>query len=859
MAAPLTVKSFVGSITDDYIGADPTSFERADNFVVDEYEKLVSRPGRELDFADDTTRAKVVPSNGSRRINLMCEQVVGADRKFTALKIVGETIQYDDLTTMAELLGPDSESAFVMTPAVDAKTGFAYAKWNNHTYICHDQLQKPVTVYCDDTGALQLRTTGLPILPNTFTATGGSGGNYLYALVLKYEYKVGDITYIERSAPIIKEFTNIGNTNPASSPAITVGSIPVLANANASEHYDVAEIDVEIYRTSNEGNVFYLVNSIDNSTTSYNDTMSDNTLRTQEILYTEGGVIENDRPPKCKFIHGTSDFVYYAAGIEVSPIGADIGFQPQRVWQSKRGAPGAVPASFYADVDEPITGISSVGSIPIVFCENSIYRLDGYFDNLGRNGILTKKIADSVGSVNHLSLIQTLEGIFFAGNDGFYFTDGYRIYPLSDSFRKTYAKLIDTPLKRKRIYGELDLNNQYVLWATWRSFNESYDDDCSQIFCLDLRKKTFTTWSSGFSGDISKEIEGDNTDSAITVSDNTGIIPGMYVFRDDELSPLTPGTLVRDLASTTIVNLSHDANDETDLNYKFISGSPENCFYRNFLPTALLFADKKMFMGDRHGFTTWFNSEKPNDVWIDPSAALDPDDFESLPIWYSYASPAFDFGTTEARKYVHTILTKARPRLDINAEMTLQITGVNDDNGSPHPLTYIFFERFYLWGTPQIVYGDPRLWRAARTIIDVKRRFPAGKLRCEYKQIGMTPAFANIYQSSVYAECSIEAEPDPNIYKCTILDGIWPTDTIGYYLSLAQDEYVFNYRIFKYVSPTEILILDPNGTLGNHVSVEWNIRGLKKQALINLIEYSIFHEVIGPSQLPYQGENAVRQ
>src|SRR5690606_32907466 len=134
-----------------------------------------------------------------------------------------------------------------------------------------------------------------------------------------------------------------------------------------------------------------------------------------------------------------------------------------------------------------------------------------------------------------------------------------------------------------------------------------------------------------------------------------------------------------------------------------------------------------------------------------------------------------DFGTTENRKWVSGIITKARPRLDINAEMTLQIKGENDDNDFPHSLEEIFFEQYYPWGTPLLDYGDPRLYRTRRTLIDVKRRFPAGKLRCEYKQVQFTPAFVNVYLSAVYDEGTIASSGTSGLYTVTIDSSTWPT------------------------------------------------------------------------------------
>lgn len=857
--AVLTVKRFTGSLTDFPIGADPSEYEQADNLVLDEYEKLITRPGTLLEFTDSADRARVDSSNSTRRISLMCAQETGADADFTILKVVGASIQYDDGTQKQELIGPSGDTAFDITGGIDAETVYTYSEWNKHTFITHDEpLQKPVKVYRDSSGNLQLRSAGLPPHSDSFTATGGSGANYIYALVVKYEYTVGSITYIDRSAPTLVEFTNIGTATASSSPAITVGSIDVITNASG-EHYDTPNLDIEIYRTQNNGTVLYLVGSVDNGVTSFSDTVSDDALVLNQVIYTEGGVVGNDRPPKCKYTHGTSDFVYWANGTEVNTDGTDLELQPQRIWQSKRGDPDSVPASFYTDLEAPVTAISSVRSIPIAFTANATYRLDGYYDNLGRGGILPKKIADSIGCISHNSCVQTTEGVFFAGTDGFYYTDGYQVVSLSDKFRETYDTNTATDLRKKRIYGSLDLNEQWVLWTAYKDTSEAYDDDCAQIYCLDIRSKVFTTWSSGFADTIDTTINsGNNSGATLTVGSSSGVDEGAYAYRNVETAPLERGAFVQSVDSGTQITLNYAASDETGASYYFVDNNPENITFRNFLPTALVFGNGRMHYGERHGYTLYFDDNQPNDVWLNPAATQTPANFDKLPIFHSYKGAFLDFGTTEYRKWVSMIIAKAKPRIDINAEMTLQIKGENDDNDFPHSLQPIFFEQYYPWGTPLLDYGDPRLYRVRRNIIDVKRRFPAGKMRCEYKQIQLTPAFVSIYQSNVYGECTVAASGSENIYTATLSGSdTWPSDVYNYWILFAGDTYTAKYRITERVSSTVVKFHDPSGAVATGANISWVIKGLKKEALINLIEYSLFHEVLGPSQTQYQGENTV--
>jgi hypothetical protein len=864
--AVLKVDDFSGSLTDFYIGQAPNQYSQADNFIIDEYGKLVTRQGTLLDFTTNLTRARVPTSVSTRRIGLLLGQTYGTARNFTAVKQVGERLYYDNGTTMVELTGPGSAGAFVMAAPVAATTSFAYAEWQNHTFITHEApYQRPLKAFNNSAGTLTLVTAGLPVLANTFTATGGPGPTttYIYALVLKYSYTVGDVDYIDRGRPVLKEVTGVGTTVPATNPNITLNSIPTLANTGGSgELYDTTGAVIEIYRTQSQGAVLYKVGEIANGTTTFNDTVTDNALLSNEPIYTTGGVAPNDRPPKCKFVHATTDFVYWAHGIEVSPTSADIDILPQRLWQSKRGDGDSVPSSFFADAEEPITGISSVKSIPVVFCRNSIYRADGFYDNVGRGGIVLKKISDSVGAVGHLSLVQTLDGIYFAGNDGFYFTDGYSVQPVTTKIKIQYTQLVNSELKRKRICGAYDIVERRILWATSRPGGEAYDDDNAQFYVCDLDSKAITTNSSGFlKTEAPDQVKASvaNTGAVMTMADTTGIDVGALVFRDSPTSPIAPGTYVVAVNSATQVTISTAPANLSGITYKFYDNGGRNTLFRNMLPTSVLYANDAFYFGDVHGFTRRFEESEPSDVWIDASGATAPASMEKQPIFFNYESVALDLGTTSERKYVWQILTKARPRLDVNAEMTLQIVGENDDNGLTHSLEPIFFESFFPWGTPLVNYGDPRLYRIRRSIIDVKRRFPATKLRCEYKQIEFTPGFVNILFSLALRLANITSGPNAVTKTVTLASGTFNDAMFNYWLSFEADGYVRNYRVVQVNSTSQVVVLDPEGTLATATGQKWVVRGFLKNALINMIEYSIFFEVLGSSQQQYQGENAVSQ
>lgn len=846
--ATLTVKDFDGGKTDFPVGSDSNKFENADNTVINEYRDLESRPGTLYDFTTSGIRARVSTND---RIGLMAAQYTGAGKTFTIIKQSAKRLFYDNGSTRVELVGPGSASAFDVT-SMDSTVSCAFSSWNEHTYMTHESpYQIPVKVYRDASGVLQLRTAGLPVFNGSgVTATGGAGATYVYAFVYKYTYNVGTTEYIDRGRPVSNTYTNIGTVTPAASPGITVGSIPTLSNGTG-EHFDTANIKVEIYRTTNAGSVLFYVGEVTNGTATYSDTTSDTTLAAANVpIYTTAGGVSNDRPPKCKYVHSTSDFTFWAHGFEVSTSGSDNEFIPQRVWQSKRGDPDSVPSSFYADIEEPITGISSIKSVPIIFGNNSVYRLDGTFDTQGRGGMFPRKISDKVGCVGHLSIVQTLDGLYFAGNDGFYFTDGYKIYSISaEDFKATYANIVETELQKKRIYGEYDALTKRILWAVHDPMRDTATEN-NAIFCMYVPVKKFTTWSSGYDG------SGPYTSSTVTAAGNSitmgstaGIDPGDSV---RVVGSKTFGLYVVSVDSTTMLTLNGSAGAGS-VSVEFFNNEPKEIdVYGNFQPSSLLAANNVLWQGDGRGFTLQYNTDTLSDVQIDEQVdstsgtAITP---VKRTILFNYSGPILDLGTTEVRKWVNSVLIKIRPRSDVDSSVAVQPFGENDDNDYLQALREVVGQSLYPWGTPLLSYGDPRLYRRRQQIFDEQRRFPKNSLRCEYKQIHLKSSFTILYNSDSLGTGTLTAGSN-GTFVLTIGND-FASDLYNSWLSFGDDDYVANYKVISQTSNTLTIIAPEGVTAGSNV--KWVLRAYPVNNFINLIEYSYFYEIMSSSQTAYQG------
>lgn len=317
--------------------------------------------------------------------------------------------------------------------------------------------------------------------------------NYLYKLVRSYDYTVGTLNFTDLSAPSDAISVSAvesqvdptgGDTGLALDPNM-FASLPVLTNTSA-QNYDTSNIVLEIYRTIDGGTSYYKAGEVTNGTTTFSDYVLDSALVENEELYTNGGVVANDAPPLAKYIHVYGSRMYYAIG--------------NKVYQSLSQDPDSVPEDFFDEFEEDVTGISSTRSSLVVFTAQSVYRMEGEFNDLGQGFLRHESILNKTGCDSPQSIVKTDNGIFFAGKDGFYYTDGTQCLRVTDSI-ETFLAFTSTSAKRNRIQGVYDDTRKKVYW-TIQNNNSLSDPDI--VYVLDLQfgiikdATPFTTFSGGF-------------------------------------------------------------------------------------------------------------------------------------------------------------------------------------------------------------------------------------------------------------------------------------------------------------------------------------------------------------------------
>lgn len=473
---PFETNDFSFGINDDPFETDSRYSIELDNFIIEPDKSIKSRYGS---VVEDTTNPQI-PS-GIKRIG----ELINYDNSTKLFVQSEKKFYYRNPSAYSTLTGPTANDVF----SIGATTNnVSYAEWNKQIFVTNDGFPRPMKFYKDSGGVYRVNTSGFNALASNPTVTPVAGANsYIYAFHYYYEYTVGSQSFIDVGPTI--EVTCAASAAPNVS-TIAITAIPVLANG-ATDNWDTTVVKIQIYRTINAGTVFHYVGQVTNGTTTYNDTMSDTTLLTQVLMYTEDGTIDFDPAPLHKYIHIVNGIAYYAYIKEGSVE------YPFKVRQSIPFAPSACPLDFEVDVEDSLEGIGSVNSLPIAFCKRYVYRLDGNFDQFGRGGINPVRISDTAGCVSHKSIVSAEGMIFWAGNDGFYASDGYKVQKISDKINSRYKVMLSEMSDHKRITGKFDGENRKITWSVQ---SDSAKSDNNQLLILDLRwgvrsDSTFTTWS----------------------------------------------------------------------------------------------------------------------------------------------------------------------------------------------------------------------------------------------------------------------------------------------------------------------------------------------------------------------------
>jgi hypothetical protein len=340
--------------------------------------------------------------------------------------------------------------------------------------------------------------------------------SYAYAFTYSDSYTTqADITFRVESAPTFTEAfnseetlavgvtslmygeTDIYLTNQIITPVAMILGLTELTNSSTTNY---AQAALNVYRTRGNGEEFFKINTLsatpldrtpqglpavnllgvyDLNSDIYSINGYPPLDDSNDILYTNGGISPSEQPTKSKYVWLANGYVYYG-GVYDSD---GVTFLPNRVVQSTQLAPDWVPAQNYVDFDAPVIGGGSARNVNVCLTKTGVFRLEGAFGTDGSGAIVKQQISNQIGGISGASIVVTEIGLFFAGTNGFYYTDGYQCIRISQELFKTYQVLSEVSEQKRQIKGVYDRTNRRVYW-TVRSNSTKTDND--EIFVFDM-------------------------------------------------------------------------------------------------------------------------------------------------------------------------------------------------------------------------------------------------------------------------------------------------------------------------------------------------------------------------------------
>lgn len=266
-----------------------------------------------------------------------------------------------------------------------------------------------------------LSEAGFHFFPENVSYSAGTSGSmatgtYEYFVVYAWIDRFGQM---HRSAPSIG--TSVAVTGPTGSVTLTIPTLRLTAKSN---------VMIEIYRTqANMSGLAYMVssatapsyNQTGADTVPFTDPLADASIAANTILYTSGGVFDNDAPHSGYLLDVNKNRALYA-GLEDELV---FGYSKQAI----AGEGISFSDSFTFRVDPlggAITAIKFMDDKIVVFKKSHIFYVAGDGpDDTGNNNNFTPPtlVTSDVGCVDPKSCVLTPMGIMFKTAKGIYLLD----------------------------------------------------------------------------------------------------------------------------------------------------------------------------------------------------------------------------------------------------------------------------------------------------------------------------------------------------------------------------------------------------------------------------------------------------
>lgn len=267
----------------------------------------------------------------------------------------------------------------------------------------------------------QLYESGLFQGPKELLVAPGSGdavleGNRYYCAIWKWIDAGGRIHRSQVSTPVLYE----GGGEPEGA-EVTIAPPPF----SDRQAYGTVTIFAEVYRTTRDGTVFYLLNPSNRIVVTpdlsvpltFLDDQTDDEITDNETIYIgDGTIIDNGEPPPCKYIWagedrvivgGLEDRTQYAFSKRVRPGGA-VAF------------PLSEELEFRGTIEGEVTGVAQLDGVWFVGSVNALWAVTGDGPNDEGIGEFTRprRLPSDTGFVSQRSICEVPQGLLFQGRGG---------------------------------------------------------------------------------------------------------------------------------------------------------------------------------------------------------------------------------------------------------------------------------------------------------------------------------------------------------------------------------------------------------------------------------------------------------
>lgn len=289
--------------------------------------------------------------------------------------------------------------AFASLSAAMSGNPVSFAEFRGYTYVA------------DGTNMLRYNMTDLQnwgIEDPTVAPTAADAGVGTFSASVGYSYKY---TY----------YNSTTGYESAASAVASVGAFVTKAYVTVgyTASSDAQVSNIRIYRTTDGGTDYYLLTTVVNATSSYNDSVADATLQDNALFDAVGNV----KPVGARYVclHKKRLFTLNQTA------------NTSRLAWSKLNEPEAFPDDYFEDIDEGYggdgTGVVSYGDALIVAKTNVIWVLWGCENENSINWVKHRQIEDN-GVIAPGSLIVANGFVFFIGKYGYVYRMGRDFNPI---------------------------------------------------------------------------------------------------------------------------------------------------------------------------------------------------------------------------------------------------------------------------------------------------------------------------------------------------------------------------------------------------------------------------------------------